>query len=109
MDLIDRAAAIEAMKNWATQPVIMKSRGWDKAGKAITLDLLATVEEQPTIPAVPLEPLCEWLSDHAGRPMDCVGKLCGKCEFDGVGAGQEKCWENLIRKWREAQHEQQTV
>lgn len=53
--------------------------------------------------SVPLDKLCEWLSDHAGRPIDCIGKLCGKCEFDDVGVGQEKCWENLIKKWMEEQ------
>ena len=92
MDLIDRAALLKDL------------------GEPHTLDYnaIATVckvKEQPTIEAVPLEPLCEWLSGHAGRPMDCVGHLCGKCEFDGVGVGQEKCWENLIRKWMEEQHD----
>ena len=103
MDLIDRAAAVD---------YLMLNMGWyDEDGREVddSVEKRPIIEDLvsgiPTIPAVPLEPLCEWLSDHAGRPMDCIDKLCGKCEFDGVGVGQEKCWENLIRKWMEGKHE----
>ena len=54
MDLIDRKAAIEAMKKWATQPVIMKTRCFEPRGKAIVLDMIGTVKEQPTVDAVPV-------------------------------------------------------
>ena len=92
MDLIDRAAVKAGMMKYGFLAPDMTVHEFIE-------------DELPTIEAVPLEPLCEWLSGHAGRPMDCVGHLCGKCEFDGVGVGQEKCWENLIRKWMEEQHD----
>ena len=57
------------------------------------------IDELPSVPAVPLDKLCEWLSVHAGRPIDCVGHVCSKCEFDGTGVGQEMCWKALITKW----------
>ena len=96
MDLIDRGAAIEAMKKWATQPVIMKSRYFNSAGKAIVLDMIGTVEGQPTVPAVPLNKLCEWLAENA---LD-IHKQRTTPYKQGA-----KNWETLIRgamgKWME--------
>lgn len=66
-DLISRKAAIEACievskqeeeysKMWAT--------GLRYAKRILT--------EIPSVPAVPLDKLCEWLRDHAGKPLDCI-------------------------------------
>ena len=105
MDLIDRAAVLAKFND--TNIDVWQSLTDEETSKRFWLfcQVADALDDIPIIPAVPLEPLCEWLSGHAGRPMDCVGHLCGKCEFDGVGVGQEKCWENLIRKWMEEQHD----
>lgn len=96
MDLIDREKLAEKLT------ALDMPKGIEKGQYFIAMcNVIRTVFEEPAAEAVPLEPLCEWLSDNAGRPIDCNRKLCGQCEFDGVGVGQEKCWENLIRKWME--------
>ena len=102
MDLISRKAAIEAMKKWATQPVIMKSRYFEPKGKAIVLDMMGVVKEQPSVPAVPLDKLCEMLSkSNVNVPCndDCEG-----CEaFDGTG-NTVNFWKVTLTKWMEEQH-----
>lgn len=64
-DLISRKAAVEAIRAWAEQPVIRKSRDFEPKGKAIVLDMIGVVTEQPSVPAVPLDKLCEWLRENA--------------------------------------------
>ena len=92
-DLISRKAAIEAIKELLYEP--------DSVQYIWSSDALSAVKHAHSVPAVPLDKLCEWLSDHAGRPIDCQDHLCGKCEFDDVGVGQEMCWKALITKWME--------
>lgn len=95
MDLIERAALEREIHEALAD-------GGDIDGAFI----LNTLDAQKTVEAVPLEPLCEWLSENAGRPIACRGILCNGCEFDDVSNEYQRCWENLIRKWMEEQHEQ---
>ena len=63
-----------------------------------------TIEQLPTIEAVPLEPLCEWLERNA--TMDCDGcrATIGSCEDDDVD--EKVCntrwrWKKMLTKWME--------
>lgn len=94
MDLIDRAAAIETL------------------GEPHPLDynMISAVEkirELPTIEAVPLDKLCEWLT--ANR----VSIPCRLCEYDDAGEctvqndmskpcpNTTRDWRRVITKWME--------
>jgi hypothetical protein len=100
MDLISREAAIEALgerpENWTDTPAEIETvRSYDNA-----IDDLKSV---PSVPAVPLDKLCEWLNVHCGRPNYCNDRLCGECNLDGEGFEYEPCWKTLLTEWMEEQ------
>ena len=97
MDLIDRAALLKDL------------------GEPHTLDYnaIATVckvKEHPTIEAVPLDKLCEWLAswDEQAIPCSACSSVfrAGRCPRVVLGfvCGSTKHWKMLIRKWMEEQH-----
>lgn len=63
-------------------------------------------DELPSVPAVPLDKLCEWLNVHCGRPNYCNDRLCGECNLDGKGFEYETCWKTLLTEWMEEQDAQ---
>ena len=103
MDLISRKAAIEALgerpENWTDTPAEIEAvRSYDNA-----IDDLKSV---PSVPAVPLDKLCEWLE------TDCI-LSCVSCEhlFGGQWCKQHpelpyRChrkehWKDALTKWME--------
>lgn len=87
MDLIDRAAVKAGMMKYGFLAPDMTVHEFVE-------------DELPAVPAVPLESLCEWLNVHSSRPIDCVGKMCGQCEYDKFDSYKE-CWKALLKKWME--------
>ena len=75
-------------------------------------------DELSSIPAVPLEPLCEWLAEYTGiGPCFNTSEHCKRTDFpcsighkwlDDTCLGTDivKCWEALLKKWMEGHHEQ---
>ena len=61
------------------------------------------IQNAPSVPAVPLDKLCEWLDYHAGKPLDCVGEQCIKCKFGVTDSGNGNCWKAMLTKWMEEQ------
>ena len=102
-DLISRKAAIEALgerpENWMDTPAEIEAvRAYDNA-----IDNLKAV---PSIPAVPLDKLCEWLADKA-LPAPCyyVEDYCpyedfGHCDKDELPSVKD-CWKMVLTKWME--------
>lgn len=100
-DLISREAAIEAIKELLYEP--------DSVQYIWSSDALSAVKHAPSVPAVPLDKLCEWLT--ANR----VSIPCRSCEYYDAG----KCtvqndmskpcpntmrdWQRAITKWMEEQ------
>ena len=100
MDLISRDAAIEALgecpENWTDSPEEIEAvNSWCFAADVIN--------SAPSVPAVPLDKLCEWLNVHCGRPNYCNDRLCGECNLDGEGFEYETCWKTLLTEWMEEQ------
>lgn len=65
------------------------------------------MEEAPSVPAVPLDKLCEWLERYA--TMDCDGcrEAFGSCEDEedqevSVCNSRER-WKVMLTKWMEEQ------
>ena len=76
----------------------MTGDGWDNWG------VYVLIERQPSVPAVPLDKLCEWLNVHCGRPNYCNDRLCGECNLDDEGFEYEPCWKTLLTEWMEEQN-----
>lgn len=97
--LISRRAAIEATKipNGEYDP-------YDRHGIIVArVEIKTKIMDIPSVPAVPLDKLCEWMSVHCGRPNDCNDRLCGECNLDGEGFEYETCWKTLLTEWMEEQ------
>ena len=85
MDLISRERAIDAAKH-----------AWAKG-----LEPSQYIEIIPTVPAVPLDKLCEML-DKYNVTVPCNDD-CEGCEaFDGTG-DTINCWKVTLAKWMEEQ------
>jgi hypothetical protein len=96
-DLISRKAAIE---------YLMTNMGWtDEDGYAVddADEKRAHIEDLingiPTVPAVPLDKLCEWLTENR------VSIPCRLCEYDDAGKctvqnDMSKPCPNTTRDWR---------
>lgn len=66
------------------------------------------IEDAPSIPAVPLDKLCEWLAVHYGSPCQ-LGEIdpYPQCEPDengecyGMRTDDKRCWHDYLTKWME--------
>ena len=104
MELIDRAALRERC------PIRIDNYDEVHGSREFVLGIetvFELIEAMPTIEAVPLEPLCEWLERNA--TMDCDGcrATIGSCEDDDVD--EKVCnsrwrWKIMLTKWMEGQN-----
>ena len=85
MDLIDRVAILAEAKRISGP---MTGDGWDNWG------VYALIERQPTIEAVPLDALCEWLSEKCRMTIGGV-----HCRFP------KETWKQILTEWMEGQHD----
>ena len=99
-DLISRKAAIEAIKELLYEP--------DSVQYIWSSDALSAVKHAPSVPAVPLDKLCEWLAEHYGSPCQFAEIDCyPQCEPDengecyGMRTDNKKCWHDYLTKWME--------
>ena len=61
-------------------------------------DALELMDKQPTIDAVPLDKLCEWLADELHVSADCGIDHCDNCDaYDGT-VSVKGCWMKLIKE-----------
>ena len=90
MDLIDRAALMKIFDTvQKSDPMAYNGRGYDDhfindAGEpsAEWFAVEDYVLKQPTIEAVPLEPLCEWLCEYTGGgPCFNTSEHCKRTDF----------------------------
>ena len=81
MDLIDRAAVKAGMMKYGFTAPDMTVHEFVE-------------DELPAIPAVPLEPLCEWLA------VNCREKILDSyCKFPA------ETWKQILTEWMEGQHD----
>lgn len=110
MDLIDRAALLKIFEDvQKTDPMIDNGRGYadnfiNDGGEPSTewFAVEDLVYKMPTIEAVPLEPLCEWLDKNNDFVPFCADDKadCNSCELEGA-----ECIKKRIMLWMEGQHE----
>lgn len=92
MDLISREALVDLAKSERKT-----------CGKDYDFDgLLSDIENAPTIPAVPVDKLCEWLA-HYVNPC----KMGTRCYYpddnDSDCMPSKECWRYVLTKWMEGQ------
>lgn len=95
MDLIDRAALGIGKCNPAVFNDENYGKGWNSC--------IELIEKAPTVPAVPLEPLCEWLANLFGCPCNFSPideRMFKHCEEDCVNDDIE-CWKRVLKQWME--------
>lgn len=93
-DLISRKAAIDqAMGKLDYTDLVFDT--------ATESEIVYMLRSLPSVPAVPLDKLSEWLNEHCGRPNYCNDRLCVECNLDGEGFEYETCWETLLTEWME--------
>ena len=95
MDLIDRAAALN---------IPIRREQCDKENADETFingieTMREWVKQQPTVPAVPLDMLCEWLAQRYEPPYALVeaDKLKWPIDF----RQQKEIWKVALTKWME--------
>lgn len=96
MDLISRKAAIEVIRG-----ILNTSVGFTCAIE----EMIAMVETIPSVPAVPLDKLCELLCGMDNKPY------CDDCRRLGIECDYRKCgspghWKEFLTKRMEEQDEQ---
>lgn len=91
MDLISKKAAVSRIADL----LILQLKGkriptWNEVYNAI--------EDIPSVPAVPLDKLCEWLADELHVSADCGIDHCDNCDaYDGT-LSVKVCWMKLIKE-----------
>lgn len=95
-DLISRKAAIDQTMGKLDYTDVL----FDTATESEIVYMLRSL---PSVPAVPLDKLCEWLAERYAVPcraFDEPEKLfCGQCYEEGIS--NVECWKRYMIKWME--------
>lgn len=97
-DLISRKVAMEYLDKRRTYELM---DGRNKAyGKGIR-DAIKDIEAQPSVSAVPLDKLCEWLDKNNDFVPFCADDKadCNSCELEGA-----ECIKKRIMLWMDEQN-----
>lgn len=93
-DLISRKAAIESVDRIKTCTINDK---FMSVSDMILCFAQQQIENVPSVPAVPLDKLCEWLGKHYA-PCQLMDDCDSPCMLEGVGQmPSAECWYYLIR------------
>lgn len=105
MDLISRKALLNDMCEDREEGTFDFTDEQAEAADKIIRYIIDRIQAQPSVPAVPLDKLCEWLARNAFafECEDCEEycKALLDCEHE-VGSDQEY-WKNKLTKWMEEQ------
>ena len=102
-DLISRKTAIEtlALNTDYQTPDGIKNDLINHPGKECDWlggidEAISIIEELPSIPAVPLDKLCEYLNSVI---YPCI--ICKESPGPQCNAKRKGCWEQVLKKWME--------
>lgn len=96
-DLISRKAAIEEFEEMVTSVSVYGESAEARYATNARLRFIDKLNEIPSVPAVPLDKLCEWLSDSAYMYLTEKELDAGYSSHDPV------YWEMKLKDWMEAQ------
>lgn len=102
--LISRQAAIEAIKKLLYEP--------DSVQYIWSSDALSAVKHAPSVPAVPLDKLCEWLvGNRLEIPCKCCEHYLGDDKCSAINDMAKPCpntksdWRRALTEWMEGPDE----
>ena len=99
MNLISREAAIEAVKI----PDDGCSNPSERHGIIFArVEARRAIRNLPSVSAVPLDKLCEWLGALLDTPCMIADGLCDR-NCQGYKPTDAECWREVITKWKEEQ------
>jgi len=101
-DLISRKLAIEAVKI----PDDGCSNPSERHGIIFArVEARRAIQSIPSVPAVPLDKLCEWLAGNAWHLdcSDCDGEYCDCTQLHDDSGSSPAFWKAKLTKWMEEQ------
>ena len=102
-DLISRKALLADLCEDREEGTFEFTDAQAEAADRIIRYVVSRIEKLPSVPAVPLDKLCEWLDENVGMPLECFGTLCENCKYD-KDKNFIRCWKALLEKWMEEQN-----
>lgn len=72
MDLISREALLDDLCTDREEGTFSFTDSQAEAADKIIVYVTKRIKAQPTVPAVPLDKMCEWLAGYAEPPMDAL-------------------------------------
>ena len=104
-DLISRKAAIEFAKDQKVKETGAYSKGQNDALNVMK-SALNNPDAIPSVPAVPLDKLCEWLAGNAWHLdcSDCDGEHCDCPQLYDDSGSSPAFWKAKLTKWMEEQN-----
>lgn len=103
MDLISREALVNDLCEDLEEGTFEFTDSQAEAADKIIVYVTKRINAQPSIPAVPLDKLCEWLAEHYEPlySMADIYKLKMPIDFNQ----QKEIWRAAIIRWMEEQDE----
>ena len=92
MDLIDRKAAIEEFEKMVTSVSVYGESAEARYANNARLRFIEKLADIPSIPAVPLDKLCEWLEENA---LDITQRNVTPMKTSA------EHWERVLTNWME--------
>ena len=108
MGLISKEAALAAIDHEREMLIEQRLLG---AEHVVVHHARRLIEDMQTVPAVPLDKLCEWLSENSNIiPCTCCANFVNEY-CTAIGDRSRPCpnsaddWRQAITKWMEEQHD----
>jgi hypothetical protein len=109
-DLISRKAAIEEFENMVTSVSVYGESAEARYATNARIKFIEKLNSIPSVPAVPLDKLCEWLAEHSVIiPCEtCRHFSNGYClaigDMDKPCPNKAEDWQRAIKEWMEGQY-----
>lgn len=100
MALIERDALLKELCEDTEESTFELTKTQIEACEKVVRYMYSVIVRQPSVPAVPLDKLCEWLAEYT-EPC----KLGIRCEYavDFTCMSGKDCWRYVLKKWMEEQ------
>lgn len=103
MDLISREALLYDLCEDREEGTFEFTEEQAEAADKVIRYIYDRIEAQPSVPAVPLDKLCEWLAKTKTPPCE-IGLIGFKCVDVSLNCSDYgKCWKMAFAKWMEEQ------
>lgn len=75
-------------------------------GVLMRYEIKDEIDAQPTVEAVPLDALCEWLGEQGMLAPCYFDQKCDGCKLKAYWRQKKsECWKQCLTNWMEGQHE----